>query len=84
MLTRPGSEPGPERMRKLAGSPEGFRQIRKSDIGDRRSFRYVTGCLDFRRGLRSFIARMAGTSSGRRCCSREAPRTGLSPTAALP
>lgn len=24
MLTRPGSERGPERMRKLAGSPEGI------------------------------------------------------------
>lgn len=35
MLTRPGSEPGPERMRKLAGSPEGFRQIRKATSGIR-------------------------------------------------
>jgi hypothetical protein len=30
MLTRPGSEPGPEWMRKLGESPEGFRQIRKA------------------------------------------------------
>lgn len=35
MLTRPGSEPGPERMRTLAGSPEGFRQIRKATSGIR-------------------------------------------------
>ena len=33
MLTRPGSEPGPEWMRKLACSPEGFRQIRKAILG---------------------------------------------------
>jgi hypothetical protein len=33
MLTRPGSEPGSERMCKLAGSPEGFRQIRKASSG---------------------------------------------------
>lgn len=32
MLTRPGSERGPEWMRKL-GSPEGFRQIRKAILG---------------------------------------------------
>ena len=33
MLTRPGSEPGPEWMRKLGSSPEGFRQIRKAILG---------------------------------------------------
>jgi len=32
MLTRPGSEPGPEWMRQL-GSQEGFRQIRKAILG---------------------------------------------------
>jgi len=33
MLTRPGSEPGPEWMRELSSSPEGFRQIRKAILG---------------------------------------------------
>ena len=33
MLSRPGSEPGPEWMRRLASSPEGFRQIRKVVLG---------------------------------------------------
>lgn len=33
MLTRPGSEPGPEWMRKLGSSQEGFRQIRKAILG---------------------------------------------------
>ena len=33
MLIRPGSEPGPEWMRKLASSPDGFRQIRKAILG---------------------------------------------------
>lgn len=33
MLTRPGSEPGPEWMRRLGSSPEGFRQIRKAILG---------------------------------------------------
>ena len=33
MLTRPGSQPGPEWMRKLCRSPEGFRQIRKAILG---------------------------------------------------
>jgi hypothetical protein len=30
MLTRPGSNPGPEWMRRLGSSPDGFRQIRKA------------------------------------------------------
>jgi hypothetical protein len=38
MLTRPGSEPGPERMRKLAGSLEGFRELRKAILGIRALF----------------------------------------------
>jgi len=33
MLTRPGSEPGPEWMRRLGSSPKGFRQIRKAILG---------------------------------------------------
>jgi hypothetical protein len=38
MLTRPGSEPGPESMRKAAGSPKGFREIRKAIFSHPRSF----------------------------------------------
>jgi len=30
VLTRPGSQPGPERMRKLSTSPEGPRQLREA------------------------------------------------------
>ena len=33
MVTRPGSRPGPEWMRKLGSSPDGFRQIRKALFG---------------------------------------------------
>ena len=70
MLTRPGSEPGPERMRKLAGSTEGFRQIRKATSGIRVLFGMLQvasiSVADFARLSRVWPARRRDAAAVRR------------------